>query len=349
MSTETITWIAAGLCLSQSGIFSGLNLALFGLSKVRLQVESDAGNADARKVLELRRDSNRLLATILWGNVAVNVLLTILLDSLFIPAVAFFVSTFGITLFGEIAPQAYFSRNAMKVGARLAPLMRFYVLLFTPFAKPTGMMLDAWLGPEMTAWFGEHDLHHLIRRHVEEPEVNIGRVEGAGAMNFLTIDDRPLVAESELLDPRSIVQLPVEGRRVVWPSFAAGPDDPFLRRIHASGRKWVVITDPEDEPLRVLDADGFLRSACLDNTPTDPERFSHTPLVVRDPNAPIEAVVESLHARSAGHDVIDQDVVLLWSREKRILTGADLLGSLLRGVSYAEPLPGVEPPAHDES
>jgi metal transporter CNNM len=346
---ETYAWIGVLFCLSQSGIFSGLNLALFGLPKVRLQVDSDAGNRDARRILELRRDSNRLLATILWGNVAVNCLLTILLDSLFIGAVAFLVSTFGITMFGEIGPQAYFSRNAMKVGARLAPLMRIYLFLLAPLAKPTGWVLDAWLGPEVERWFGESDLHHLIRRHVEAPGVNIGRVEGAGAMNFLTIDDQPIAAEAEPLDPESVVELPGDGSRgITWPKFTSSSDDPFLRRIHRSEHKWVVVTDHDGKPRRLLDADGFLRSALLETTPTDPERFSHQPIVVYDPAAPMEAVVEALHARAAGNDVIDQDVVLVWGTEKRILTGADLLGSLLRGVSYAEPLPGSEPPADSD-
>jgi len=31
-------------------------------------------------------------------------------------------------------------------------------------------------------------------------------------------------------------------------------------------------------------------------------------------------------------DVIDQDVILLWAEEKRIITGSDLLGRLLRGI-----------------
>ena len=36
----------------------------------------------------------------------------------------FLVSTFAITFFGEIMPQAYFSRNAIRVGSKLAPIIR---------------------------------------------------------------------------------------------------------------------------------------------------------------------------------------------------------------------------------
>ena len=31
-------------------------------------------------------------------------------------------------------------------------------------------------------------------------------------------------------------------------------------------------------------------------------------------------------------DVIDNDLILVWGEEKRIITGADLLGRLLRGI-----------------
>ena len=73
-----ILWIAIGLCIAQTGIFSGLNLAIFSVSRLRLEVEFTGGNADAAKLLRLRANSNFTLATILWGNVATNVLLTLL-------------------------------------------------------------------------------------------------------------------------------------------------------------------------------------------------------------------------------------------------------------------------------
>lgn len=61
--------------------FSGLNLAFFGLSRLQLEIAVATGNPAAAKVLQLRRDSNFLLTTILWGNVSINVLLTLLTSS----------------------------------------------------------------------------------------------------------------------------------------------------------------------------------------------------------------------------------------------------------------------------
>jgi len=36
--------------------------------------------------------------------------------------------------------------------------------------------------------------------------------------------------------------------------------------------------------------------------------------------------------RHAEDDVVDEDIILLWGDEKRIITGADILGRLLRGI-----------------
>ena len=119
---ELLTWTSTGLCVTQSAFFSGLNLAIFSVSKLRLEVEAASGNLDAIRVLDLRKDSNFTLCTIVWGNAVTNVLLTLLSDSVLAGLGAFVFSTFAITVFGDIVPQAYFSRNALQMAARLRPL-----------------------------------------------------------------------------------------------------------------------------------------------------------------------------------------------------------------------------------
>lgn len=52
----TVTWLGILFCLSQSAMFSGLNLALFGISRLRLEVEVKSGNKAAAKVLGFRKD-----------------------------------------------------------------------------------------------------------------------------------------------------------------------------------------------------------------------------------------------------------------------------------------------------
>ena len=80
-----LIWLAILFLVTQSAMFSGLNLAFFSLTRLRLEIEADEDpGGGASKVLALRQDSNFLLTTILWGNVGINVLLTILSGSVMV-------------------------------------------------------------------------------------------------------------------------------------------------------------------------------------------------------------------------------------------------------------------------
>lgn len=138
MSSIPSYWIWSGIvaCIVQSALFSGLNLAVFSLALLRLQIEADGGNADAAKVLELRKDTNQLLATVIWGNVTTDVLLTLLSDSVLTGIGAFVFSAIAITLLGEIFPQAYFSRNALRMTAQFLPFLDFYRVVLFPWPSP---------------------------------------------------------------------------------------------------------------------------------------------------------------------------------------------------------------------
>jgi hypothetical protein len=317
-------------------MFSGLNLAFFSITRLRLEIEAETGRKSAQNVLNLRKDSNFMLTTVLWGNVSVNVLLALLSDSVMTGVGAFFFSTIVITFFGEITPQAYFSRHALKMASLLLPVFKFYQLILYPLAKPSAMMLDKWLGEEGIQYFRERDLREVIKKHIEASEADIDRIEGLGALNFLAIDDMIISHEGEPVDPKSIISLPLERNFPVFPDFKRNASDPFINKIHASGKKWVIITDKADEPQLVLDADGFLRAALIDDKPLQPYVFCHRPIIIKDPFTKLGNVIWRLKVKpeTAGDDVIDNDVVLVWSEDKRvIITGADILGRLMRGIA----------------
>lgn len=336
-------WLGIVLCLGQSAIFSGLNLAVFSLSRLHLESAAANGDRGARRVLALRRDANFTLTTILWGNVGVNVLLTLLADSVMAGISAFLFSTVVITIAAEIVPQAWFSRHALPVAARLAPLLRFYRLLLWPVAWPSGKLLDAWIGPEGIPWLREREFKQMLEHHARGAGTEIGPVEATGAINFLALDDLPVVREGEALDPRSVIRLPFQGGRPVFPAIEGRADDPFLCRVMASGRKWVVFVDEDDEPRLVASAPALLRAAVYDGPAFEPRALCHRPLVVRNPTLPLGRVLSRLTVQpeAAGDDVIDEDLILLWADERRIITGADLLGRLLRRI--ARPVPYRSP------
>jgi hypothetical protein len=332
---EIFVWIGVLLCISQSAMFSGLNLAFFGVSRLRLEVEKSNGNAAAEKVLKFREDSNFLLVTILWGNVGVNVLLTLLSNSVLTGLFGFLFSTVVITLAGEIAPQAYFSRNALKMAALLGPVLHFYQYLLYPVTKPSALLLDLWLGKESIQYFREKDITEIIRKHIDAVDSDVDILEGIGAMNFLAIDDLLVIDEGEKIAPESFLTFAESKGRMIFPEFSRSKEDPFILAVARSRKKWAIISDSLGQPRYALDTDKFLREALLDSASFSPWNCCHVPIIVEDHKLSMGDVILQLKNRStrADDEVIDQDVVLVWGTEKKIITGADILGRLLKGVT----------------
>ncbi len=334
-----VAWLGVIACVVQSGLFAGLNLAIFSLSLLRLQIEADGENPDAVKVLALRQNANQVLATVIWGNVTTNVLLTLLSDSILTGIGAFFFSAFAITMLGEIIPQAYFSRNALRMTSRFLPFLNFYRVVLFPLARPTALLLDWWLGAEGITYLKEHDVRLLIARHGASGG-DIGRLEATGAQNFLDLDDVSVCDEGEIVHSKSILSLPLANQRCVLPPFDRSPSDPFLRQVDASGMKWVIITDADSgEPVFVLDAHHFLRDALFNELATDPMAYWHRPIVIRDTKARLGDVIGHMKVvqERPEDDVIENDLILVWGAQRRIITGSDLLGRLLRGIATVEP------------
>jgi len=319
-------------------MFSGLNLAFFSLSRLQLEAEANHGNQSAQRILTLRRDSNFLLTTILWGNVGINVLLTLLSSSVLAGVASFMFSTVIITFFGEIIPQAYFSRNAMKMATALDPVIRLYQWILYPVAKPCALMLDKWLGKEIIEYLRDRDLKRMLGAHINADEAELESVEGVGALNFLEVDILTVAEEGEIVDPASIVALPLVLDLPMIPSVTSPKTDPFVKKVQASGKKWVILTDQSDEteqPKLVLDADDYLRGVFLEEASFEPYKYCHRPIVLTDPKTTLDVVIKKMKQSQpvATDEALQKDIVLLWHDERRVVTGADILGRLLHGIT----------------
>lgn len=333
---DLLTWVGILFCVSQSAMFSGLNLAFFSLTRLRLEIEVEAAENDAaNKVLSMRNDSNFLLATILWGNVGINVLLTLLSDSVMMGLTSFLFSTIVITIFGEILPQAYFSRNALKMASALSSILRFYQFILYPIAKPCGLFLDKWLGKESSQFVSEDIITLFIKRHMEDTTSEIDRIEGTGAINFLHLDDLPVRDEGEVIVPSSIVQLTTVNGEIQFPIKEVSIDDPFIRQINDCGEKWVIFIDEMGIPKSVLDADGYMRSVISAKGRQDIHSFCHPPLLIEDFDTDLATLLNLFRGdlRRSEDIPIQHDIALLWGdKQKKIITGADIFGKLLQGI-----------------
>lgn len=166
-----------------------------------------------------------------------------------------------------------------------------------PIAKPIAIVLNWRLGPEGIAFLRERDFRALITRHARAAGADVGQSEVIGALNFLDPDDILVADEGELVDPRSIIALPIKNGWPVLPRFERSANDPFLRWLNASGKKWVIIVDTSGRPSFVLDAHHFLRDALFGTASVDPEIYWHRPIVVTDMRTPLGSVIGRMRVK----------------------------------------------------
>ena len=336
----TLIWMGIFLCLSQSAILSGLDLACFAVSRMQLEIEASQNNEDAVKVLNLRRDSNFLLTTVLWGNMGSNTLLALLSGSVLGGIAAFVFSTVFLTIFAEIIPQAYFSRHALRIAALLSPVLRFYQFVLYPVAKPSARFLDWWLGTEGVSYIRENNLTQYIVKSMGASGSDIGTFEGRGAVNFLALNNRCVGEEGNIVDPASILSLPLVDGGLDIPEFDCLPGDSFIQRVQAAGKKWVILTNLDGIPHRLLNADRFLRAVfsgqCVDAH--DTHNYCVKPILTNNPQDTLEQVL--MNPELAMSPSTKRQVILLWGAEKRIIAHADVLKLLFDGIFAASPSAG---------
>ncbi len=183
-----------------SALFSGLNLGLMSLDTHELRRKAKQGNRDAAKVYKVRKRGNLLLVSLLIGNVAVISALSILLDTKFHGLVAGILTTALITLFGEIIPQALFSRYALKYGARLAWLVEILMIVMWPVAAPIAYVLDKMLGDELPTFYAKAELTQIIKEHSDVSDID--KDEARIATGALTFGDKTIAS---VMTPKEVV------------------------------------------------------------------------------------------------------------------------------------------------
>lgn len=66
---------------------------------------------------------------------------------------------------------------------------------------------------------------------------------------------------------------------------------------------------------------------------SDPYHYCHRPIIVKSANTNLGSVIRMLkRSNKDSHGVIENDVVLVWTENPRIITGADLFDRLLVGI-----------------
>ena len=139
--------LLAVILLIFSGFASGSEIAFFSLTPNDInELEESNAQRDA-DILELREDSERLLATILITNNLVNVTIIMLCNYFFSHVVSFgnavwlqflvitVLLTFLLLLFGEIMPKVYCRQHALAMCRTFSGSILFLRKLFYPLAS----------------------------------------------------------------------------------------------------------------------------------------------------------------------------------------------------------------------
>lgn len=150
--------VAAAIC-------SGLNIGLMSLSKADLRRKAATGNHAAQKVLPLRENTHLALASILFVNVAVVSVSSLVLEHHFNGIIAGIATTLLMVVFGEAIPQAYFVRFSLKFCAFFAPVIRLMIFVTYPASKPLQLLLDRMVGHKAHELHSRDELGLLIAEH----------------------------------------------------------------------------------------------------------------------------------------------------------------------------------------
>lgn len=138
-------WIEAvslAVLIGLSGFFSGLEVALVGTRKSKVNQLLKSGTKGAAALYRLKSNPGWMMSSVNLGNNMVNVGASALATSVAIRlfgndglGIAIGVMTFLILVFGEITPKTYCNANAVKVSLRFAPVLLAFSYAFWPIVK----------------------------------------------------------------------------------------------------------------------------------------------------------------------------------------------------------------------
>ena len=131
--------IAIIALVALSAFFSGVETALFSLSRLRAKYLARKGVHGASAVEKLKENPQKLLITILIGNNIMNVAAASLATSVaYDLSVSYAISlttgimTLILLIFGEITPKSISSKNSEKISLAVADLIRIIQILLFP-------------------------------------------------------------------------------------------------------------------------------------------------------------------------------------------------------------------------
>lgn len=197
------------LTIGLSGFFSGAEVALVSVSKLKAKQLLEQNTPRAKHLVYLKENFQQTLITILIGNNLVNIAGSAIATKLALDyfgdagiGIATGLMTFLILTFGEILPKTFCSKHAVTISLMISPLVHYLMLLLTPIVW-TFHHFSIWVnkfGPQTVNDYlvTEQELKYMIR--IGEQQGQIKPDEKEMIQNILKFDDTLV---NQVMTPRN--------------------------------------------------------------------------------------------------------------------------------------------------
>lgn len=255
-------WLTVGailLLLMMSALFSGSETALTAASRGKLRAQADKGSTGAAAALKVTEDNERMIGALLLGNNIVNItsasLATALLTRMYGDggvALATFVMTALVLIFGEVLPKTYAITNAEVAASRVAPLIRVVILVFSPVVSVVRALVRLLL--RLFGVRADPDGHILALREEIAGAIALGHSGGA-----VEKEDRDRLLGALDLNDRTVDEIMRHRSQVEMVDADRSPDEILTQILASPHTRLPVYRDSDENILGVIHAKDLLR------------------------------------------------------------------------------------------
>ncbi len=134
--------VVLAILIGLSGFFSGLEVALVGVRKSKVEQLVRKKARGSKALQKLKSNPAKMMASVNLGNNLVNVASAAFATEIAIRwfgntglGIAIGIMTFLILVFGEITPKTYCNANAVKIALRFSPVLLIFSYVCFPIVK----------------------------------------------------------------------------------------------------------------------------------------------------------------------------------------------------------------------
>ncbi len=248
------------LLLLLSAFFSGSETALTAASRGKLRAQADKGNKGAKQALDVTEDTERLIGAVLLGNNLVNILAASLATALFTRlfgesgvALATLMMTFLVLVFAEVLPKTYAITNPEAAAARVSPVIRLVVIVFSPIVGAI-----RWFVRLMLRLFGvkvDPDSQMLAVREEIAGAISLGHSEGV-----VEKEDRDRILGALDLHDRTVEEIMLHRSKIEMINVADDPQAVLAQCLNSAHTRLPLYRDDPENIIGVIHAKDLLRA-----------------------------------------------------------------------------------------